>query len=433
MKASNQTSRGTTRKRTFQGIHRMVAKRLFSVWAVLSLAVGGAYAYFEMRRVEQLAVELAMSASASLRWHLADVGASHTASLKAALEPLLGESYVHAGVADSDGKVVAEVWSAQQEAWLDRSQEKQSTHKTITGAVQNTLWLARELVVQVSVPLQNSNGKSMGVFFGDYKVDARTRQMAQAQMVRNISVVLLSILITALALYPVIVGLNRGVTALSHDLIRSNIELMEVLGSAIAKRDSDTDLHNYRVCLYSIHFAESLGLSERAIRSVITGAFLHDVGKIGITDAILLKPAKLTEAEFSVMKSHVQLGKDIVAESSVLGDARDIIEFHHEKFDGSGYQMELKGEQIPLAARLFAIVDVFDALTSHRPYKKPFSLKDAKCILSEGSGTHFDPRLLAVFEKISTDLYPEISALTGEKLKAMLRDRVNEYFFEGQV
>jgi HD-GYP domain-containing protein (c-di-GMP phosphodiesterase class II) len=322
------------------------------------------------------------------------------------------------------------VWSVPREAWLSGFLEKHHAPKSITSTIQNTLWIARELIVQVHVPLHDASGQSMGAFFGYYRVDAKTRQMALAQMARNIAVVLMSILFTALALYPVIVGLNRGVTELSHDLIRSNIELMEVLGSAIAKRDSDTDLHNYRVCLYSIHFAELLGLPKSAIRSVIMGAFLHDVGKIGITDAILLKPAKLTDAEFSVMKTHVQLGKDIVAESSALGRAQDIIEFHHEKFDGSGYQSGLAGEQIPLTARLFAIVDVFDALTSQRPYKVPFTLEETRRILSEGSGTHFDPSLLSIFEKIATNLHPEISVLTGDEIKKRLRNRIDDYFFE---
>lgn len=425
-----QPSQVTKVNRSSKVLHRLVAKRLFIAWVTLSLLVGGIYAYFEMRKVDQLAVDLAMSASESLREHLGEVGASHRASLKAALEPLLGENYVHAGVTDGNGNVVAELWSAPREAWLSGLQEQHSVPKSINSTVQNTLWISRELIVQVHVPLHAANGQSVGTFFGYYRVDAKTRQMAQAQMARNISVVLLSILITALALFPVIVSLNRGVTELSHDLIRSNIELMEVLGSAIAKRDSDTDLHNYRVCLYSIHFAESLRLPVSEIRSVIMGAFLHDVGKIGITDAILLKPAKLTNAEFFVMKTHVQLGKDIVAESKALGSARDIIEFHHEKFDGSGYQSGLAGEQIPLTARLFAIVDVFDALTSQRPYKVPFTLEETRRILSEGSGTHFDPSLLSIFEKIATNLHPEISVLTGDEIKKRLRNRIDDYFFE---
>ena len=217
---------------------------------------------------------------------------------------------------------------------------------------------------------------------------------------------------------------------LSSKLMHSNIELMEVLGSAIAKRDSDTDLHNYRVCLYSIRFAEACGFSDQDIRVVITGAFLHDVGKIGISDTILLKPAKLTAEEFATMKKHVQLGTDIIAKSSWLDGARDIVEFHHEHFDGSGYLAGLKGELIPLAARLFAIVDVFDALTSQRPYKMPLPLLEALQILGDGRGSHFDPTLLAVFEKIAVELHTEISQLPEMELRKRLHNRVTDYFFE---
>ncbi len=214
--------------------------------------------------------------------------------------------------------------------------------------------------------------------------------------------------------------------------MRSNIELMEVLGSAIAKRDSDTDLHNYRVCIYSIRFAEAIALSEEAIRAVVTGAFLHDVGKIGISDTILLKPGKLTSEEFEVMKTHVQLGMDIVARSSWLKDSRDVIEFHHERFDGSGYMRGLKGESIPLAARLFAIVDVFDALTSRRPYKEPFPVEQAMRILDENRGSHFDPRLLDVFGSFAVALYEEVDGLSENETRQMLHDLVTKYFFEGR-
>jgi len=163
---------------------------------------------------------------------------------------------------------------------------------------------------------------------------------------------------------------------------------------------------------------------------VIAGAFLHDVGKIGISDTILLKPEKLTDGEFAIMKKHVQLGTDIIAKSSWLDGARDIVEFHHERFDGSGYLAGLKGVSIPLAARLFAIVDVFDALTSHRPYKMPMLPSESMQILGDGRGSHFDPELLAVFERIAVELHTEISHLPEIELRKRLHARVTDYFFE---
>jgi HD-GYP domain-containing protein (c-di-GMP phosphodiesterase class II) len=416
----------------FRGLHGLVAKRLLIAWILLSLAVGGAITYLEMRRVDELALGLAVSASESLRAHITEFGEQHADSLKQALAPLLRQGYVHARVIDKSGKVIAEANTSDQAEWLTRLTRPEHVPETFVSGNHRISWLTSELIVQVSLPLLDQSASTIGNFYGVYQVEAATRQHALMELVRNVSITLLAILVTSLALYPVIIGLNKGVLQLSASLMRSNIELMEVLGSAIAKRDSDTDLHNYRVCLYSIRFAESLGLSEEELRTVITGAFLHDAGKIGISDNILLKPGKLTTEEFAAMKMHVRLGTEIVAKSAWLEGAREVIEFHHERFDGSGYMAGLKGESIPLAARLFAIVDVFDALTSHRPYKPALPLEQAMTILAGSRGSHFDPRLFDVFEKMSAALHAEIGELPETGLRMRLHDQVTKYFFEGQ-
>lgn len=427
--ALRQAPPSADRKRIFRGIHGVVAKRLLVAWLLLSLGVGGVMTYFEIRKIDERAFGLALSASESLRTHVGSVGVAHVESLKEALAPLLRKNFVLARVADAEGSVITEAVAAGQEELLARVGRPQRT-AVADGSHQMT-WLTDELIMQLSVPIEDRQGNTLGNFSGVYRVDAVTRQHAREDLVRNVSVLLLAILVTALALYPVIIGLNGGVMRLSADLMRSNIELMEVLGSAIAKRDSDTDQHNYRVCLYSIRFAEALGLPENEIRAVIAGAFLHDVGKIGISDSILLKPGKLTGEEFAVMKTHVRLGTDIVARSSWLGSAREVIEFHHERFDGGGYLRGLKGESIPLAARLFAIVDVFDALTSRRSYKAPFPLEEAMRILAGSRGSHFDPLLLDVFEKIAAGVQAELVGLTETGLREQLHAQVTKYFFEG--
>lgn len=414
-----------------QSIHAHIAKCLLVAWILLSLAVGAAMTYLEMRRVDGLAVGLAMSASESFRLHVTQVGEQHADTLNAALVPLLKQSYVRARVSNKEGKIIAQAVAADQTELLNQLARREWAPQSFVNRSHQTLWLASELVVQVSVPLQDRNGSTIGSFSGAYQVDLATRQRARADLVRNVLLVLLAILVTTVVLYPVILGLNRGVIQLSAGLMRSNIELMEVLGSAIAKRDSDTDLHNYRVCLYCIRFAEVLGLAENQIRTLIAGAFLHDVGKIGISDTILLKPGKLSAQEFSTMKTHVQLGVDIAAKSSWLTGAREVIEFHHERFDGSGYQRGLKGESIPLAARLFAIVDVFDALTSRRPYKEPYPLEEAMHQLAEGRGRHFDPHLVGVFEKIAAEMHAELASLGETGLHERLREKVKKYFFDG--
>lgn len=413
-----------------RAIHGLVVKRLIVAWIALSLVVGSVMVYREMDKIDKQAFNLAMKASSPLREHVTKIGDQHAESLKGALTPLIGQGYLQAGVSNADGQSVAEASLPEAKDLLARLQTPKSGPFNADAEKHRVVWLDKGLIVLVHMPLFDQSNSVVGNFYGVYQVDPLTRQSAVAELISNVAVVLFAILVTAVALYPVIIGLNKGVLQLSSRLMHSNIELMEVLGSAIAKRDSDTDLHNYRVCLYSIRFAEACGFSDQEVRTVITGAFLHDLGKIGISDTILLKPAKLTTEEFAIMKSHVQLGKDIIAKSSWLNGARDIIEFHHEHFDGGGYLLGLKGESIPLAARLFAIVDVFDALTSHRPYKTPLPLPEALQILGNGRGNHFDPTLLAAFEDVAVELHTDISQKPEIELRKRLHGRVTDYFFD---
>lgn len=229
-------------------------------------------------------------------------------------------------------------------------------------------------------------------------------------------------------IYPTILLLHKGLLDKTKKLSLSNISLLETLGSAIAKRDSDTNSHNYRVTLYSIMLAEALQLPKKYFTSLIKGAFLHDIGKIGISDQILLKPAKLNDDEFKIMKTHTDIGKAIVKNNLFLQDSIDIIECHHEKFDGSGYPKGLKGEQIPLNARIFTIADVFDALTSKRPYKEPFSYEKAKSIMMKDSGKHFDPKLLHKFFEFINDYYMKLKDSDDAFLIHLLELKISIYY-----
>lgn len=212
-------------------------------------------------------------------------------------------------------------------------------------------------------------------------------------------------------------------------LLDANVEMLEVLGSAIAKRDSDTSVHNYRVTLIALAIAEAAGLRREQLQALVKGSFLHDVGKIGISDNILLKPGRLDAAEFDVMKTHVLHGADIVGRYAWLTDALDIVRYHHEKFDGRGYPEGLRGDRIPMNARIFAIADVFDALTSVRPYKPAHSFDRAMEMMTVDRGTHFDPDLFDLFSRLAPDLYARVSQATTEHLVATLREKMRGYFF----
>ena len=245
---------------------------------------------------------------------------------------------------------------------------------------------------------------------------------------RTTLIVFLSVVVTGMLLLPLLMRLNRESSRLPMPSSAGNIELMEVLGSAIAKRDSDTNTHNYRVTLYAIELAYAVNLPQKSMQPLIAGSFLHDVGKIGIPDDILQKTGKLNKTEFAIMKTHVDLGGDILNKSSWLSDAKDVVLNHHEKYSGGGYPKGLKGEEIPITARIFAIVDVFDALTSKRPYKEPMPLDKALEILRRDSGRHFDPELVATFIKIAPNLYQRMQETPDETIEDLLR-REATYFY----
>ena len=256
-------------------------------------------------------------------------------------------------------------------------------------------------------------------------------ELVRKQILETMLYVFAIVFSTTLLLYPVITHLTGKLSEFSSSLLNANLEMLEVLGATIAKRDSDTDAHNYRVTIYATRLAEKIGLDNKTMQSLIKGSFLHDVGKIGIRDNILLKPGKLDEREFENMKDHVNHGLDIIHKSDWLRDAADVVGGHHEKFNGRGYPQGIATDTIPLAARIFAIADVFDALTSHRPYKEPFSFEKTMEILEQGKGSHFDPELLDKFRQIARDLYDEFSGREDDRLKQQLHELTGRYFQSG--
>ncbi len=274
------------------------------------------------------------------------------------------------------------------------------------------------------------NGKTAR-FDGIYEMpqsllDAQRRGMGWA-----LGLIALSTLALAALLWPVVTRLGKTVEDQKRGLLEANLELMDALGSSIASRDSDTHEHNYRVTLYSVWLAQRAGLPAEMIRGLIAGAFLHDVGKIGIPDAILLKPGKLDEEEFRIMKTHVEIGEKIVKKSNWLRPAKRVVGGHHEKWNGKGYPRGIKGEAIPIEARIFAIADVFDALTSKRPYKEPWTVAAALEQMAKDSGEHFDPRLFGLFEKRAGEWKSRLESLPLEKMEKMLEKAVARYWFDG--
>jgi len=214
-----------------------------------------------------------------------------------------------------------------------------------------------------------------------------------------------------------------------REVIHSHLIMMEALGQMVAKRDSETGAHNYRVTYIAIRIAEELGYKGVAMQSLITGSFLHDIGKVAIPDSILLKPGALSDAEWVIMKAHVTHGEQMVKHIGWLSKAHEIVANHHEKWNGTGYPRGISGADIPISARIFMVADSFDALCSERPYKKAFDYDESMKIINQESQSHFDPQLVHIFSSISRVIYDELASLSKAEIKALVAGRLNLYFF----
>ncbi|WP_052315112.1 HD domain-containing phosphohydrolase [Thiocystis violascens] len=195
----------------------------------------------------------------------------------------------------------------------------------------------------------------------------------------------------------------------TREICATRLQVVQRLGRAAEYRDNETGRHILRMSHISTLIAQRLGWDEEHCEIMLHASPMHDIGKIGIPDRILLKPGKLDPEEWEIMQTHATIGGDLLSgdDSDLLRMAREIALSHHEKWDGSGYPLGLAGESIPLTGRIVALADVFDALTSERPYKKAWGIDESLALIRSEAGRHFEPRLTALF----LQLIPEILAI----------------------
>jgi len=182
-------------------------------------------------------------------------------------------------------------------------------------------------------------------------------------------------------------------------------ETLEALGAALDLRDSETEGHSRRVSMYCFEMARRMGCSKDQLRQIARGSYLHDIGKIGIPDSILLKPGKLTAEETTVMQTHARVGYDLVCRIAFLAPAAEIVLTHQERYDGTGYPQGLIGNETPLGARIFAVADTLDAMTSDRSYRHALPFSVARAEIERESGRQFDPEVVKVFLSIPEEMW----------------------------
>jgi ribonuclease P protein subunit RPR2 len=201
--------------------------------------------------------------------------------------------------------------------------------------------------------------------------------------------------------------------ARAQELRRSYMLTVRALAGAVEARDAYTGRHAERVAAYGLQIASAAGMQLGDEPQIEFGFLLHDAGKVAVPDAILFKPGPLTPPERAIIEQHPLTGWEIVRDIEFLGAARDVIRSHHERWDGNGYPDGLAGTEIPLSARVFAVADTIDALTTTRPYRRASSFARARAIITRDSGTHFDPEIIAAYESLPDSRLEQIRKEVG--------------------
>lgn len=413
---------------------KRTAVRIAAV-SILLASIASPISWFVAREgAEESIVSLAIEESGRLL-HLYDAitlsGPEAKSHAAIAAKTIAGGMFDIAEIYDRHGQKLAESMTPEGKA-AEAFLPKHNAPGYTEASYENLKLPAGHWALRVFVPLRNSatdiSSPITGYFEGVRVVPTWQRQQVFTTSLTVALMVCLASLLCGATLYPVVMHLSVDNARKTREVLDSHISMMEALGRAIAKRDSDTGAHNYRVAWIAACIAERMGLSGSEMQALIAGSFLHDVGKIGIPDAILLKPGKLDETEWRVMRTHVEQGDEIVTGMGWLDGAHAIVAAHHEKWDGSGYPNQLTGEEIPLAARIFAIADVFDALCSKRPYKNPLGFDATMAILEKDTGSHFDPAVMTIFRQLAQDIFKRLENSTENDARILLEERVRKHF-----
>lgn len=414
-----------------KNFNKRAAQRIALVSIILAGLVAPIAWFIATESAENEVVSLAMEESRRFLRHydaIELVGPDAEEKARHAAVTLSGGLFDIAEIYDRAGEKLAESLTDLGET-VEEQLPKHGRPAYASASYQSLRLEKGQWALRVFIPLRTSEaGQITGYFEGVRIVPQWQRAEIQTSAIKIALIAGLAALLCGAAIYPIIVTLSAENERKTLEVLDSHISMMEALGRAIAKRDSDTGAHNYRVAWIAARIGEELGLAGSTMQALIAGSFLHDVGKIGIPDAILLKPGRLDDTEMAIMRTHVELGEEIVTGMGWLDGAHEVVAAHHEKWNGSGYPRQLAGEAIPLSARIFAVADVFDALSSKRPYKDPMPFERVMEILAKDTGTHFDPAVMSVFQRISQELRDQLQDSTEQSARQLLEAQIHKHF-----
>ncbi len=383
---------------------------------------------------EESVVALASEESGRIlhRFHSIDLsGPTALQHANDAASSIAGGLFDIAEIYDANGSKLAVSLTAEGEA-VEALLPKHGAPRYTEASYESLKPTPDKWLLRIFIPLRNSNIDPKAAITGYFEGVRVMPSWQQDQIFSNSLTMALMVglasLLCGAVLYPVVVHLSADNARKAREVLESHIAMMEAMGRAMAKRDSDTGAHNYRVAWIAACIGEKMNLTGEAMQALIVGSFLHDVGKIGIPDAILLKPGRLDDVEMTTMRTHVAQGEAIVGGIDWLKGAHAVVSAHHEKWNGTGYPRGLATEAIPLAARIFAIADVFDALCSKRPYKEPMGFDAAVAILEKDTASHFDPDVVTAFLSIARKTFDRLANINEDETRVLMEERVRVHF-----
>jgi len=277
--------------------------------------------------------------------------------------------------------------------------------------------------LEIWIPIHDSQGNVREIAFINRDISEEMKAIQSIQMISVASVFFIFTLLYV-SLRRVFIRSTKEIQSRNSELkkLLTSLEAtydssLQALSAALDLRDNETKGHCLRVTAYTVHLARKMGVEEDKLIHIARGALLHDIGKIGIPDHILLKPGPLNNEEWKIMKQHVVIGAAMLESIDFLKHSMPIIKYHHERWDGKGYVHQLKGEEIPLEARIFALCDTYDAITTDRPYRKGKSHEEAVEVIRSCSETQFDPQVVEVFLTISKEEWMNVKSLAEDQNK----------------
>ena len=414
-------------------IHSLLIKRILGVCMLTTVVVLGGTCYLEVKQLRNTLISDAAKEARIFVPLFLEQHNNHSAEEKVAVPAEFYNAVAHTSFVDvqlftADGLVFFEKSRGHATQINQRFQDKAVSFDPVDEPQGSWLIADKRIYLKTLIPLAGlQNDDVIGHVSALYRSSLDDTRAIVFRLLLSCLIGAGSVWLCGAVMYPGLVFFQNRLMKSSSELNLANNFLLKQLGSALAKGDVGDPHHNQRLLIYGVRLAEKQKLSRTQIRNLIQGVFLHDLGMLPLDTGILLKRGPLDEKERALVQIHVKNSVAQIKTYRWLRDGLEVVRSHHEKYDGSGYPGGLSHEKIPLEARIFAIVDAFDALTSRRPYRQAAEVDQAITVLEQGSGSHFDPVLLAPFVEMAPQLFTIVSKLEGKSLEREVQGVLKKY------